>query len=59
MPGTISGTRDAAKNRLLNGVSVRTWMYARVLPRTSARAAEPSANHSELSSMSPDWELPP
>jgi hypothetical protein len=59
MPGTISGTSEAAKNSALNGVSVRTWMYASTVPSTSAMAAEPTANHSELSIISPDCELPP
>ena len=48
MPGMTSGTIASAKNNVLQGVLVRSFRNASVVPTTSAKAAEPDENCTEL-----------
>ncbi len=49
MPGMTSGMIASAKNSVLNGVLVRSFIQASAVPTTSESAAAPTANCSELS----------
>ena len=48
MPGMTSGMIASAKNSVLNGVLVRSFRNASVVPTTSANTAEPAENCTEL-----------
>ena len=48
MPGITSGMIASAKNSVLNGVLVRSFIQARLVPTTSESTAAPTANCSEL-----------
>jgi len=47
-PGITSGMMASAKNSVLNGVFVRSFIQASAVPTTSESAAAPTANCSEL-----------
>jgi hypothetical protein len=44
----ISGMIDRAKNSVLNGVLVRSFIHASAVPRTKAKSDAPSANWTEF-----------
>ena len=48
MPGITSGMIESAKNSFLNGVLVRSFIQASVVPRHSANSAVPAAYCTEL-----------
>ena len=48
MPGMTSGMMASAKNSVLNGVLVRSFIQASPVPTTSDSTAAPTANCSEL-----------
>ena len=48
IPGITSGMMASAKNSVLNGVLVRSFIQASAVPTTSANTAEPTANWTEL-----------
>ena len=48
MPGITSGMIASAKNSLLNGVLVRSFIQASIVPRKSANTAVPAANTTEF-----------
>jgi hypothetical protein len=48
MPGITSGMIASAKNSVLNGVLVRSFIQASAVPTISANSAEPTANCTEL-----------
>jgi hypothetical protein len=48
MPGITNGMIASAKNSVLNGVLVRSFIQARPVPTTSESAAAPVANCREL-----------
>ncbi len=48
MPGITSGISDSAKNSDLNGVFVRSFIQASVVPTKKAKSAVPEANFTEF-----------
>ena len=48
MPGITSGMIESAKNSFLNGVLVRSFIQASVVPRKSAKTEVPAAYCTEF-----------
>jgi len=48
MPGITSGMIESAKNSVLNGVLVRSFIHASAVPRKNEKSDAPKANCSEF-----------